>query len=109
MPNFYAPDHSQSAPSNPNVVPLSSLFTRVDGRGGTSHVHEGVEQVDGGPMMRPYERPKRRAKDNPDRVLCSHEGCRAYPMKDLEYCTGHARSLGLIENWNRTGREDAES
>jgi len=109
MPDYYAHDHSQSAPTNPDVVPLSSLYTRVDGVGGTSHVHEGVTQVQGAPMMRSYERPKRRAKDNPDRVLCAHEGCKAYPMKDLEYCTGHARSMGLIENWNRSGREDAES
>ena len=108
MPNYYAHDHSQSAPSNPDVVPLSSLYTRVDGAGGTSHLHEGVKQVAGAPMMRPYEAPKRRQDDNPERALCAHEGCRAWPMKELEYCSGHARSLGLIENWSTKPKEPAE-
>ena len=110
MPDqYYTHDNVQSARKNPNVVLVSSLYTKAPGAGGTTHAREGVELVTTGSAFSPYVPPSRRAKDNPDRLLCSHEGCKAYPMKDLEYCTGHARSMGLIENWNRSGREDAES
>lgn len=45
----------------------------------------------------PYKPPKRRKRDSPAKVLCASEGCKAYPMKIFPYCTGHARSLGLVE------------
>jgi len=50
-----------------------------------------------------YKKPPRRSKDN-GKDLCQAEGCRAYPSKGLGYCIGHARSLGLVENWNVKGR-----
>jgi len=52
----------------------------------------------------PYKK-KRRVKDN-GKTLCASEGCRAYPMTSQEYCTGHARSLGVIKNW-KSGRPKA--
>jgi hypothetical protein len=57
MANFYAHDHTQSARSNPNVVPLSSRYTKVAGAGGVNHVREGVELVKGPSHFRPYEPP----------------------------------------------------
>lgn len=44
----------------------------------------------------PYKPPKRRKSDSPGRILCSQPDCKAFPMKDIPYCTGHARSLGLV-------------
>jgi len=44
----------------------------------------------------PYVPPKRRHRDNPERELCAEEGCKAYPLKDKPYCTGHARAHGLM-------------
>jgi hypothetical protein len=53
----------------------------------------------------PYKK-KRRVNDK-GATLCAFEGgCKAYPMKDQEYCTGHARSLGIIQNW-KSGRPKA--
>ena len=52
----------------------------------------------------PYRPPKRRAKDSPGKVLCSTEGCKAWPMKATGHCTGHSRSLGLIQNWKHNGQ-----
>lgn len=43
-----------------------------------------------------YRPPKRRAGDN-GQALCSEEGCRAYPAKDKNYCTGHARQHGEMK------------
>ena len=91
MSNFYAHDHTQSARSNPNVVPLSSRYTRVDGGGGTTHAHEGVKLATG-TQQRPYEAPARRFHDNTDKRLCAHEGCRAWPMIPAECCSGAAAS-----------------
>jgi hypothetical protein len=43
-----------------------------------------------------YKPPARRQGDNPDKALCSAEGCNAFPSKRFApYCPGHARSLGL--------------
>lgn len=35
--------------------------------------------------------------------------CKGFPMKDLDYCSGHARSLGLVENWNKNGRMSGDA
>lgn len=35
--------------------------------------------------------------------------CKGFPMKDLDYCSGHARSLGLVQNWNKNGRIDDDA
>ena len=45
----------------------------------------------------PYKPPKRREKDNPTKVLCPFDGCKAFPTKKTGYCIGHSRKLGLIE------------
>ena len=46
----------------------------------------------------PYVPPARRHRDNPERKLCSFEGCKGYPSKagGGDYCIGHAKSLGLV-------------
>jgi hypothetical protein len=44
----------------------------------------------------PYRPPKRREKDNPTKPLCEYEGgCKAFAMKAVPYCAGHARKLGV--------------
>ena len=60
-------------------------------------VSENADRVVGS-MFRDYEPPARRAKDNPEKELCGHEGCRAFPSKKHHpWCAGHARSRGLIK------------
>jgi hypothetical protein len=104
--NFYAHQHSQSSGDVDTVVPLSSMFTVANGAGGVEHAREGV-RISVGNLMSPYKPPKRRLQDNPEKVLCANDGCKAFPMKagDHGLCTGHARSAGLIENWKRAGRD----
>lgn len=103
MTDFYAHDHSQARGNNPNVKPLSALYDGVvAGAGGVNHGH-GTVKLAVGNMQRAYQEPARRGKDSPDKVLCAFQGCKAFPMKTIEYCTGHARSLGLIENWASRG------
>lgn len=72
----------------------------VQGVGGVTHTAGDIQPA-GLYSTAPYVPPKRRAHDNPDRQLCSHEGCKAYPMKKIPYCAGHAKSLGLT-TWDNT-------
>ena len=58
---------------------------------------EGAELVTQS-MFRDYKPPKRREKDNPERELCSEEGCKAYPQSGKNYCTGHARRHGEVKS-----------
>ena len=67
----------------------------VQGGGGVTHANGDI-QLAGLHSTAPYRPPKRRMKDNPDKILCSMEDCKAFPMKTQAYCTGHARSLGLV-------------
>lgn len=48
---------------------------------------------------------------NPRRGRCraNDDTCKAFTSKGMDYCVGHARSLGLIENWGRGGRAGDES
>ncbi len=104
-------DHQHSQGRGDGTVALeSSLYTRADGtgtpvaappEGETSH---RIQQARGN-VFKPYVKPPRRHRDNPDKVLCAEDGCNAFPMKTLEFCTGHARSKGLIEGWGFRGRE----
>lgn len=48
-------------------------------------------------VFRRYQPPKRRHRDNPEKLLCSEPDCKAYPMADSDYCIGHARSKGLLK------------
>jgi hypothetical protein len=50
-----------------------------------------VRQVQ--PIFTEYRPPKRREHDHGHR-LCSEEGCKSYPVKDKNYCTGHGRIHG---------------
>lgn len=78
----------------------------VEGIGGTTH-RSGDIQPAGLHSTLPYRPPKRRKNDNPDKLLCSADGCKAYPMKSTSYCAGHSRSLGLVD-WDKGGRKPAE-
>jgi len=49
------------------------------------------------PVFSNYKPPKRRERDNPDRALCSEEGCKAYPKTGKNYCEGHARIHGEVK------------
>ena len=74
----------------------------VQGGGGVTHAHGDIQPA-GLHSTAPYRPPKRRNRDNPDKLLCSADGCKAYPIKSHPYCAGHARSLGLVE-WDKGGR-----
>ena len=105
MSTYYTHQHSQNQ-GDGDVVQVSSLYTVAPGAGGVEHATEGVELAKGN-QLAAYKAPARRGKDSPGRALCASEGCKAYPMKTLEYCSGHARSLGLIDSWKKAGRGDA--
>ena len=94
--NFYKHQNSQSE----GLTRTIALYgEHKGGSGGVNHANEGTALVVGN-QQAPYKKPKRRLKDDPTKLLCIQEGCKAYPMKTEEYCSGHARSLGLIENWS---------
>ena len=92
-------DTNQNAAAE-GVVPVSSLYTRVEGAGGITHESENVKLL-AQPHMSNYVPPKRWAPVE-GKQLCSAEGCRAYPMKETGYCAGHTRSLGL-KDWRKGG------
>jgi hypothetical protein len=99
MPDYYAHQHSQNQSTDSNVVRLSSLYTVVGGSGGVEHANGDI-QLAVGNQLAAYKPPARRGKDSPGRALCASEDCKAYPMKEIEHCSGHARSLGLVESWS---------
>jgi len=47
-----------------------------------------------------YKPPKRRLKDNPDKLLCAEDGCKAFPVDGKSYCAGHGRSNGEAKTCN---------
>lgn len=97
---------AEESTNNPNVQRVSSMFTNMnDAYGSAVTLGREVEAV-AQPMMREYD-PRRRKRDSPDRPLCAAENakgepCKAYPIKEHPYCTGHARKLGLIEKWSKS-------
>ncbi len=106
--NFYQHQHSQNADSN--VVQVSALYAQngqevKTGSGGVEHA-EGDVQRSTQTMMRPHQR--RKADYAPGKALCTVEGCKAFPMKTEEVCSGHARSMGLIENWSTKKKETVD-
>lgn len=52
----------------------------------------------------PYKPPKRRAKDNPNKILCPIDGCKAFPTKATGYCVGHSAKM-KIGQWKRGGAD----
>jgi hypothetical protein len=74
----------------------------VQGIGGTTHRTENIQPA-GLHSTAPYRPPKRRKADNPDKLLCSFDGCKAFPIKTTPYCAGHSRKLGLVK-WETGGR-----
>lgn len=107
---YFQHDHSQS--NKESVVPVASLFTPVSGRGGTNNTggRSSIAPATGGPMFRDYEKPARRKKDNPDLVLCSTDGCSAFPMSRSPQglCIAHSRSMGEYEKLQEV-IEDADT
>ena len=81
--------------------------SQVQGAGGVQHAHGNV-QPSGLHSTAPYIPPKRRARDNPDRLLCSYEDCKAFPMKTTSYCAGHSKKLGLVD-WPKGGAGEHKS
>lgn len=66
--------------------PMAAAFSRPNAVG------DNVQQAalfSTAPYRDPALKPKRRA--------CSVDGCKGSPMKSIEYCVGHARSLGLVK------------
>lgn len=59
-----------------------------------------VRQVQ--PVFTNYRPPKRRAHDKGG-VLCSEEGCAAYPQSGKNYCAGHARLRGESKTCKNDG------
>ena len=107
MPDYYAHQHSQNGTNDSNIVKLSSLYTVVGGSGGVEHANGDVRLAVGN-QLAAYKPPARRGKDNPGRALCASESCKAYPMKTTDYCSGHARSLGLIDSWSTSKKAVAD-
>lgn len=62
---------------------------------------ENVQQATGYSTA-PYKNPRE------GRCIGAEDTCGAYPMAGSEYCVGHARSLGLIQNWNKKGKVESE-
>ncbi len=94
--NDYRHDHTQSKNSAVKSVGeyMASKGTPVQqGAGGlvTNGGDSNIRQL-AQPHMAHYKAPKRRSKDNPDLVLCEHEGCKAYPMKEGGLCRAHSIS-----------------
>jgi hypothetical protein len=85
------------------VALVHSIYgSPVQGIGGVTHAHGDIQPA-GLHSTAPYRPPKRRDRDNPDKVLCSSEGCKAFPIKTTGYCAGHSRKLGLVK-WKTGGR-----
>ena len=85
------------------VALVHSLYgEKVGGTQGINDDNPDV-QVATGYSTAPYRPPKRRHRDNPDKLLCSFEDCKAYPIKSTDYCAGHSRKLGLVD-WKTGGR-----
>ena len=81
MSTYYTHQHSQNEKGDGDVVRVSSLFTVVGGSGGVEHANGDVKLAVGN-QMAAYAPPKRRAKDNPDKILCQQDDCKAFPMID---------------------------
>jgi hypothetical protein len=100
MPNYYAHQHTQSGSST--VVPVGELYAQNGqvvkaGSGGVEHSTSNIKPATY-TMLRPHQR--RKADYAPGKALCTVEGCKAFPMKTQDVCSGHARSMGLIDNWS---------
>ena len=92
--------------SQPDVALIHTVYGEpVDQTVRPNTTDAGVSQSVGS-LYRPYEKPKRRRHDN-GKTLCATDGCRAYPTP-TGHCIGHARKLGLVENWNQEGRKPHE-
>ena len=111
MPDYYQHQHAQNV-GDGNIKPVSSLYDQVKpGSGGVEH-STGTVRLAQGVQMRPPPPPppppkKVTKEDRAQQGLrtCSSEGCGAFPMKRLDHCAGHARSLGLVENWTTTKKD----
>jgi hypothetical protein len=104
VPDYFQHQHSQNKGSDSTVVPVSALYDQVKpGAGGVEHAREGVK-LSVGNQMAPYKPPPKPLMLREERggTFCTKPDCNAYPMRDTEhgYCSGHARSYGLVETWS---------
>jgi hypothetical protein len=99
MSNNYYDNQNSAAPN----VALAHTIAGEPVQGSRGITSGGAIQPAGMYSTAPYRPPKRRKADSPDKVLCSFEECKAFPMKGTGYCAGHSRSLGLIQNWSHHG------
>lgn len=90
MSNPYRQDNT----SAPGTVPAHTIYGQpVTASMRPEMAVEGTA-ISTQSMMRAYQPPKRRQRDNPDRELCAEEGCKAYPREGRSYCPGHGRLHG---------------
>ncbi len=66
----------------------------VQGVGGLTHAEGNIQPAYGYSTARYISPAERKANT---KAHCASEGCTAWPMKGLDYCVGHARSLGLFK------------
>lgn len=107
MPDYFAHQHSQNADNDDNVVTVATLYAEhgqevKEGAGGVEHETGDIVRSTQ-TMFRDHQR--RKADYAPGKALCSVEGCKAFPMKTETVCSGHARSMGLIDNWSTKKKE----
>ena len=100
--NFYSNQNSAS----PNVA-LAHTIAGEPVQGTQGIASGGDIQPARGFSTLPYKPPKRRDRDNPDKILCAAEDCKAFPIRATGYCAGHSRSMGLVD-WKKGGRKKAE-
>ena len=87
---YFEHQHSQKE-GDGNVAHISTLYDRTPGAGGVNT--EGSVKRAVGTQMRTYDPPAEELEGR-----CAIPKCRAYPAKTTNYCFGHARSLGLIDD-----------
>jgi hypothetical protein len=91
--------------SQPDVALIHTVYGEpVDQTVRPNNTDEGVTSSVGS-LYRPYKKPQRTRNGH---AVCATDGCRAYPSKGTGHCIGHARKLGLVENWNQEGRKTHE-
>ena len=102
-----APQRSLPNATAPGIALQHSLAGQhVSGVGGENHAHGNIQPA-GLHSTAPYKRPPRRAKDNPDLILCAFDGCKGFPIKTTEFCSGHSRSM-KIGPWAPTETKDSD-
>lgn len=111
MPDYFQHQHAQRK-GDDNVVPVSALYDQVKpGAGGVEHSNGTIQLATGIQMQgmpAPVVPEPKLTREEQGLRTCASEGCSAFPMKKLDHCAGHARSLGLVENWTTTKKSTSK-